>query len=96
MTSESPDPGEQRGDQTRSELKKIDLVELFARLSSTPLAFEDERLAPDVDRDVLVSLVRGELPEDEARVIYRLVYSFKSWCDAHTEVLAEQSRRRRT
>lgn len=64
--------------------------ELLDRLHKTPPVFEDESIAPEVDRELLLSLARGELPEDQERLVYRLVYSFKSWCDAHTEALTEE------
>lgn len=70
--------------------RKASLRELLDRLHQTPLVFKDESIAPEVDRDLLLSLARGELPEGQSRLVYRLVYSFKSWCDAHTEVLTEE------
>lgn len=57
-----------------------------------PPVFKDESLAPEVGRDVLRSLVRGELPDGQARLIYLLIFSFKSWRDAHVEVLIEDNR----
>lgn len=77
-----------------SDDRKARLRELLDHLNRTPLVFEDESVAPEVDCDVLSSLVRGELPEDQARLIYRLVYSFKSWCDAHSEILIKEARKR--
>jgi hypothetical protein len=53
----------------------------------------DERLAPPVDRELLVQLVRKELPEGAARSVYRLILMFESWAQAHGEVLAEEARR---
>lgn len=76
-----------------SDERKARIRELLDRLHETPPVFEDESIAPEVDRKLLLSLARGELPEDQARLVYRLVYSFKSWCDAHTEVLTEEFHR---
>lgn len=76
-----------------SDERKARMRELLDRLHETPPVFEDESIAPEVDRKLLLSLARGELPEDQARLVYRLVYSFKSWCDAHTEVLTEEFHR---
>lgn len=76
-----------------SDERKARIRELLDRLHETPPVFEDESLAPEVDRKLLLALARGELPEGQARLVYRLVYSFKSWCDAHTEVLTEEFRK---
>ncbi|MDA7977944.1 MAG: hypothetical protein MPJ50_04135 [Pirellulales bacterium] len=51
--------------------------------------FRDESLAPVVDRNLLWALVRNKLPEAEQRGAYRLIYSFRSWDEAHTEILTE-------
>lgn len=51
--------------------------------------FKDESLAPIVDRELLWKLVRDELPEDQERGAYRLIYSFRSWDEVHTEILTE-------
>ena len=67
-----------------SELEKI------ARTAPT---FRDESLAPELDEDLLRALVRRELPQPSARLVYRLVYSFKSWHEAHTRILVEEFRR---
>lgn len=49
--------------------------------------FVDESRAPPVDRDLLWALVRDELSEAEQRGAYRLIYSFRSWDAAHSEIL---------
>lgn len=78
---------DERGDEeTRS---------LWADLGLPEPAYLDERLAPKVDRELLVKLVRNELPASVARVAYRLIVMFASWSDVHDEVLAEKARRRR-
>ena len=51
--------------------------------------FRDESLAPEVDRTLLRALVRRELPEESATLVFRLIYSFRSWNDAHTQELLE-------
>lgn len=68
-------------------------AELLERLHRAPDAFLDESLAPEVDRDLLQALVRRELPEADARLVYRLIHSFQSWNEAHTQVLIEEFRR---
>lgn len=55
--------------------------------------FWDESLAPEVDRGVLLRLVRRELSEAAARRAYDLIRSFKTWNDAYIEVSIEQYRR---
>jgi hypothetical protein len=59
-----------------------------------PYPFEDESLAPEVDRPLLAALARGELSEEAAKAAYRLVATFKSWSDAHVEAVAEAFRRK--
>jgi len=64
--------------------------------------FRDESLAPEVDLDIVRALVRRELvrrelvrrelPEETASLVFRLIYSFRSWHDAHTQALIEQYR----
>jgi hypothetical protein len=44
-------------------------------------------LAPKVDQALIKALVRRELSVADARAIYRLVYSFKSWSEAHCDAL---------
>lgn len=55
--------------------------------------FKDESLAPEVDHDLLRALVRHELDEPTARSVYEFIYSFKSWNEAHTEILSDEFRR---
>jgi len=50
--------------------------------------------APEVDREVLLRLVRRELSERAARVVYRLIYAYANWNDAHTQLLVEEFVRR--
>lgn len=71
------------------------LAEVLERLRSRVDAFRDESLAPEVDRDLLLALVRRQLPEADARLVYRLIYSFKSWSEMHTQLLIEEFHRRR-
>lgn len=52
--------------------------------------------APEVERDLLVRLSRGELSERNARIIYRLIHSFESWRDAHAEVVVDEYHRKQT
>jgi hypothetical protein len=53
----------------------------------------DDQIAPAVDRDLLVRLVRKQLPDDAARALYRLIHAFQSWNDAYAEVVVENFRR---
>jgi hypothetical protein len=91
MDAEIPDADKT----TRQRSPRRPLVAILEQFHSTPPTFDDESCAPEVDRDLLVSLVDQELHEGKARLVYRLIYSFKSWYDAHTEVLIEQFRSRR-
>jgi len=52
-----------------------------------------EDLAPTVDRDLLLRLVRRELSDEATRSCFRLIQAFTSWRDAHAEVLAAEFRR---
>lgn len=55
--------------------------------------YRDEQFAPDVDHKLLYALVRKKLSEDSARSVYRLIHSFKSWDDAHAQILIEEFQR---
>jgi len=55
--------------------------------------FRDESLAPEVDRELVRALVRRELPEEPASLVFRLIYSFRSWNEAHTQALIEEYRK---
>lgn len=72
--------------------KMLELVDRVVDGNVPPPVFKDESIAPEVGRDVLRALVRRELPDGEARLIYLLIFSFKSWRDAHVEVLTEEYR----
>lgn len=54
--------------------------------------WSDESLAPEVDHELLKSLVRQELPEKKARAVYQLIHSFKSWDAAHAKTLIAEHR----
>jgi len=54
--------------------------------------FLDESLAPPVDDELLIALVRRQLSRDEARDVYELIYSFRSWNAAHNRILITESR----
>lgn len=73
---------------------RVSLPEELERLRNLPDAFRDESLAPEVDRDLLLALVRRQLSEDDSRLLYRLIYSFRSWNEAHAQVLIEEFQRR--
>lgn len=57
-------------------------------------AFDDAALAPAVDQNLLLALVRGELSAEQSRAVYQFIHSFRSWNDAHAAVLAAEFRRR--
>lgn len=57
-----------------------------------PCNFRDESDAPDVDEQLLLRLIRRELPEEHAALVYRLVYSFQSWHAAFSRLMREESR----
>jgi hypothetical protein len=54
--------------------------------------FLDERLVPAVDCELLLALVRDELPDSIARDVFRFVHLFKSWNDAYCNVLVQEHR----
>jgi hypothetical protein len=56
-------------------------------------AFRNESLAPKVDQALIKALVRRELSAADARAVYRLVYSFKSWSEAHIDAVVRDFRR---
>ena len=62
-------------------------------LRCSPMLFRDERFAPEVDRDLLFLLVQGKLNEPQARLIFRLVESFRNWFDAYIEILVVEAKR---
>lgn len=64
----------------------------WAELGLPYAPFLDDRLAPDVDRDFLRKLVRDELPEKDASIACRLIIAFRSWSEAHKQILADEGR----
>lgn len=54
--------------------------------------FQDESLAPELDRELLIRLARRELPEKYARLAYRLIHSFASWRNCYADLVAEEFR----
>ena len=52
--------------------------------------FLDASLAPEVDEVLLRRLIRQELPENVERALYRLIYSFSSWHEAHGKMLLDE------
>lgn len=55
--------------------------------------YEDEQIAPPVDRDALRALVERRIPEEKRRELYRLTLRFRSWAEALAELDAETLRR---
>lgn len=68
---------------------------LWAELGLNEPEFLDESSAPEVDEALLRSLIRQELPEKVARAAYRLIYSYKSWHQAHALVLLDEFKKLR-
>lgn len=60
---------------------------------SKQLSLGAECMAPEVDHDLLLLLVRRELAEEAASLAFRLIYSFESWRNAHADLIAEEFRR---
>jgi len=69
------------------------LDELY-KMGFRPCNFRDEREAPPVDEQLLLRLIRRELPEKSAALVYRLVYSFQSWHTAFSRLVREEARSR--
>jgi hypothetical protein len=67
---------------------------LWAELGVPEPPFLDESRAPPVDREFIRQMVRRELPEARAKEVSKLVVLFKSWSDAHLEILRDETRRR--
>lgn len=72
---------------------EIELRRQLQQLGFTRPPFRDEETAPSVDCDLLLSLVRRDLPDVTAQLVYRLVYSFRSWNDAYRQVIVEEFQR---
>lgn len=79
-------------EQVADEQMAADEAELRRQLDQLGLkqcVFQDESLAPPVDERVLLRLIRRELPEKTAELLYRRIYSFQSWHEAHTRLLLD-------
>lgn len=63
---------------------------LWAELGLAELDFLDESSAPEIDEPLLRRLVRQELPENVARAVYRLIYSYASWHHAHAKIMLDE------
>lgn len=93
MTDQSPLDAEQKPTAHGSEEETRQ--SLWADLGLTEPEFIDDSLAPKVDDALLRRLVRQELPENVARAVYRLIYSFASWHHAHAQVVLEELKKSR-
>lgn len=67
----------------------------WSELGLPETEYLDDSLAPKVDEALLLKLVRQELPEDLARPLYRLIYSFASWHQAYSAVLIDEFKKAR-
>jgi len=65
------------------------LWELF--VSSEP-QLSDDGSPPAVDRELLLKLVRKELPKEKVRAAYLLIHAFDSWKKAFAEIVIEEFR----
>lgn len=66
---------------------------LWKALGITEPRIREDLVGPAVDEGLLRRLVRRELSMSEQRAVYRLIDAFRSWSDAHAEVLASEFRR---
>jgi hypothetical protein len=73
-------------------VRQFSVASYKAAIENKP-PFRDEALAPKVDYALIKALVRRELSPADARAVYRLVYSFKSWSDAHIDALVRDFQR---
>jgi hypothetical protein len=76
----------------KRQARHLSLQRYKAAINNKP-PFRDEALAPNVDQALIKALVRRELSTADARAVYRLVYSFKSWSDAHINALVRDYQR---
>jgi len=93
MTSSSPDDLQAdslSSDQLAADEAKLrqQIDELY-KMGFRPCNFRDESEAPPVDEQLLLRLVRRELPEKIAALVYRLVYSYQSWHTAFSRLVRE-------
>lgn len=70
-----------------------DIESLLETLHRTPPAFEDERMAPPLDRERLRLLARHELDQETARPLFVLIHRFQSWRDTFKALLIEEFHR---
>lgn len=68
---------------------------LWAALNLPEPRRSDDRFAPEVDRSLLLRLLRKELPEGMVHAAYRLIHAFDSWKQAYAEMVIEEFRRNR-
>lgn len=87
LVNSEPRPGAERFDANETE---GGAGALWRELGLGEPDFLDPSLAPDVDQALLRRLIRQELPENVARAVYRLIYSFSSWHEAHGRILLDE------
>lgn len=85
MSSEPQSSGDIEGPEPPSLWKLLNLPE--PRRSGA-------RNAPEVDRALLLKLVRKELPRDAVAALYTLIDTFESWNKAFVELIAEEFRKK--
>lgn len=66
---------------------------LWAALNLPEPRRSDDRFAPEVDRPLLLRLLRKELPEGMVHAVYRLIHAFDSWKRAYAELVIEEFRK---
>lgn len=66
---------------------------LWAELGLPEPEFLDESRAPPVKHDLIRQMMRDDLPKKAADEVYRYILLFRSWSDAHKEIVNELLRR---
>lgn len=62
----------------------------FRQITISSHGLDECNEAPELDCDLLRMLVRRDLADEEARLVYELIHRFKSWDDAYRQMLIAQ------
>ena len=90
----NPKPQPDAGRRVRRQALKTKAGQSFwSKLGLPETEYIDDELAPEIDKALLLRLVRQELSEDVARPLYRLIYSFSSWHQAYSAVMIDELKR---
>ncbi|HEX5443906.1 MAG TPA: hypothetical protein VFW87_08770 [Pirellulales bacterium] len=82
-----PNPA-QAGRENSDEVRR----QAWNEIGGSAPGYEDDALAPAVDRPLLVDLIRGQLDPSAAAAVNLLILTFGSWRDAHAELAAAEFR----